>query len=173
MFCSIYKWLISQALDSGKPAKSLIRRHLRRCASCREFALFSESLDERSAQDIREILKGYDEALDKKIFLKLSKSPEQKESRSRKPVLIPAVAAASAVLVITISIIWLTAPKSSQPNLLKSIYEIDINQTSLEKRIVNIESPLEEEIKGLRETLNSTAKFLVSCLEQGIGEVPY
>ncbi len=173
MFCSIYKWLISQALESGKPAASLVRRHLRRCASCREFALFSDSLEKRSAQDLNEVLKGYDEALDKKILLKLSKSPEQEESRSRKPVLIPSVAAAAALLVLTISIIWLTAPKSSQPNLLESIYEFDINQTSLENKIVSIESPLVEEIKGLRETLNSTAKFLVSCLEQGIGEEPY
>ena len=80
MFCSIYKWFISQALESRKPVTNLVRRHLRSCASCREFAVFSDSLGERSAQDISEILKGYDDTLDKQILLKLSKSPEQEES---------------------------------------------------------------------------------------------
>lgn len=173
MFCSIYKWFISQALDSGKPFSSLVSRHLRRCTACREFAQFSESLQQRSVQDTDDILKGYDKTLDEKIISGLSKNPEPREISARKPVFIPVVAAASAVLIITISVIWLTAPKSSQLDPLKTIYEFDINQASLENKLASIESPLQEEIKGLRQTLNSTAKFLVSCLEYGIGEEPY
>lgn len=172
MFCPLYKWFISQAADSGKPVSGLLRRHLRRCASCQEFAQFSESLPQRSAQDTGDILKGHDGALDEKIKSGLSKASESRKPSAGKPVLIPVVVAASALLIITISIIWLTTPKSSPLDPLKTIYDFDINQASLEKKIVSIESPLEEEIQGLKQTLSSTAKFLVSSLEQGIGEVP-
>jgi hypothetical protein len=81
--------------------------------------------------------------------------------------------AASAVIIITVGIILLTTPKSSPLDPLKAVYEFDISQASLEKKIVTIESPLEEEYQGLRQTLSSTANFLISCLEQSIGEVPY
>lgn len=171
MFCSLYKWFISRAVDSGKPVSGFVGRHLRGCAACREFAEFSESIIQRSVQDTADILKGHDGALDEKIISRLSKSPEPKEESTRKPVFYPAAAAVSAVLIIAIIIILLTTPESRSLDPLRAIYEFDINQASLEKKIVAIESPLEEEINGLREALNSTAKFLVSCLEQGIGEV--
>jgi len=173
MFCTLYKWLISQAVDSGKPVSGLVRRHLRGCAACREYAQFSQSINQRSAQDIGDILKAHDGALDEKIISGLSKAPESRTPSARKPVLIPAVAAASALFIIAISIILLTIPKSSPFDPLKAIYEFDISQASLEKKIETIESPLEEEFQGLKQSLNSTAKFLISCLEQGIGDIPY
>ncbi len=172
MFCSVYKWFISQAVDSGKPVSGLVRRHLRGCAACQEFAQFSESIMKRIAQDTGDILKGHDGALDKKIISGLSRPPESRAPAARRPILIPAVAAASAII-ITVGIILLTTPKPSPLDPLKAVYEFDISQASLEKRIVNIESPLEEEFQGLRQTLSSTANFLISCLEQSVGEIPY
>ena len=37
MICACYRWLISSSLDSGTPPGRLLRRHLGRCAACREF----------------------------------------------------------------------------------------------------------------------------------------
>jgi hypothetical protein len=172
MFCSLYKWFISHAQDSGKPISGLVRRHLRGCSACREFVRASESIIQKSTQDTAAILKGHDRALDEKIISGLSKAPPSKRPSARKPVLIPAVAAASAVIIITIGIILFTSPQSSPLDPLQAIYGFDINQTSLEEKIVSIESPLEEEFQSLRQTLSSTATFLISCLEQSTGEIP-
>ena len=173
MFCLMYKWFISRAVDSGKPVFPLVRRHLRGCSACREFAQVSESIIQRSAQDTADILEGHDSALDEKIISGLSKAPATKTPSARKSVLIPSVAAASAVILITIGVILLSSPQSSPLDSLRAVYAFDIDQASLEEKMVAIESPLTEEFQGLRQTMNSTAKFLISCLEQGIGEVPY
>lgn len=37
MRCTIYQWLISGALDGGKPLGRSTRRHLERCERCRRF----------------------------------------------------------------------------------------------------------------------------------------
>ncbi|MDD4870495.1 MAG: hypothetical protein PHR77_08030 [Kiritimatiellae bacterium] len=37
MICSIIKWMISQSLDSESPLPAIIKRHIERCESCREF----------------------------------------------------------------------------------------------------------------------------------------
>ncbi len=76
MFCSIYKWFISRSQDLEKPLAGPVGRHLHRCASCREYAEFCESLKNRSAQDIAGYLDDYNGALNEKIVSALDTRPE-------------------------------------------------------------------------------------------------
>ena len=100
MFCSVYKWLISQALDSGKNVSKPVSRHLRHCSSCREFAAFCGELKEKATQEKIDFLDKADEALNKKIISSLAKDTATSEAISRKPFLRPVLAAASMALII-------------------------------------------------------------------------
>ncbi|MGB7294871.1 MAG: hypothetical protein WBC70_04715, partial [Candidatus Aminicenantales bacterium] len=51
MWCFIHRWEISRAIDSGKPPAALTRRHLEKCASCRDFSRLSEEIGKRLAAD--------------------------------------------------------------------------------------------------------------------------
>ena len=170
MFCSIYKWYISLALDSGKPLGGLAGRHIRRCASCREFARFSESLENRCVKDVPGFLDSYNEELDKKIISSLAAQPSPKSPPRRKPALVPVLAAASALLIISIGIVWLVLPSSNKITPLNQLSQLGISRTSFENALVKIDSPFEEELVELKQTLKSTADFLLSRVDIKIGE---
>ncbi|MFB0564344.1 MAG: hypothetical protein ACETWK_01530 [Candidatus Aminicenantaceae bacterium] len=170
MFCSVYKWLISQSLDSGKPFSVPVRRHLRHCTSCQEFAQFSESLEHRCVQDIQDFLKDYNEALKGKIISVLDTTPEPRKVPARKPILVPVLASVIVLLIVAISIIFLTVSTSKNVAPLNYLSELDITQTSLEDAVVKIESPYQGEILELRKSINSTTDYIRSCLDFKIGE---
>lgn len=168
MFCSINKWLISRSLDSGKPIPDPVERHLQRCASCQEFVRFCESLKQRCVQDRPDFLKIHNESLKEKILSSLDKIPAR-SVKARKPLLVPLVTAASLLLAISISIIWLRAPDSRQLLPMNQLFGFDLAKTSIEDTLVKIESPLEEEIFELRETMKSATEFLLARLDPNIG----
>lgn len=170
MFCSIYKWYISRALDSGKPLSGAAGRHIRRCASCREFAQFSESLENKCVKDVPGFLDGYNEELNEKIISVLATQPEPKSPPRRKPALIPVLASASALLVISIGIVWLVLPSSDEITPLNQLSQLGISKTSFENVLVKIDSPFEEELIELKQTLKSTTDFLLSRVDIKIGE---
>lgn len=170
MFCSIYKWYISRALDSGKPLPNTVGRHIRRCASCREFAQFSESLKNRCVKDVPGFLDSYKEELNEKIISVLATQPEPKSAPRRKPALVPVLAAASALLVISIGIVWLVLPSSNKITPLNQLSQLGISKTSFENVLVKVDSPFEEELVELKQTLQSTAGFLLSRVDIKIGE---
>jgi hypothetical protein len=179
MFCSVYKWYISRSLDSGKSLPGLVSRHIRRCASCRQFAQFSESLENRLVKDVPGFLDGYDKSLNEKNISTLTKHPHPKRAPKRRPALIPVLAAASAVLVISIVIVWLVLPSSDRITPLNQLAQLRISKTSFENALVKIDSPYEEELTELKQTLKATADFLLSRVDIKIGErekspkVPY
>ncbi len=178
MLCSMHKWLISRAVDSKKQIPAFTKRHLGRCDSCRKFTQLCGSLKQRFAHDTTAILKGYNKAIDQKI---ISALPEIKESRStlsrqgvgpnlfsKRTFLVPSLVAASLVLVISISILFLTLPRSSEVNSLANMS--DLFKRAYPVRILEkAESPLEKEYTELKETIESTAKFLISRLDVRLG----
>ncbi len=52
MKCSMIKWLISNALDSGKDFPAMVKRHLASCSSCRTFAAVSDEIGIALSQDV-------------------------------------------------------------------------------------------------------------------------
>lgn len=176
MFCTVYKWLISQAADSGKPLSGFVKNHTQRCDSCREFAQICESLKPKFAQDKHAILKNYDEALSKKIISALPKERASESGRpriprkflARRPVLVPSLAAAFLVVAISASIIFIAVHRSKNMGPFGHPSEL-VNAASPEVLLAKAESPLETEYQELKKTLNTTTKFLRSCLDFHIG----
>jgi len=179
MFCSIHKLLISRAVDSKKQIPAFTKRHLGWCDSCQEFAQLCGSLKQRFTHDTSAILKGYNKAIDQKV---ISALPEIKESRStlsrpglvsnlfsKRTFLVPSLVAASLVMVISISILFLTLPRSKEVNSLANISDI-FNRAHPALILEKAESPLEKEYIELKETIESTAKFLISRLDVRLGQ---
>jgi hypothetical protein len=179
MFCSIYKWKISQAMDSGKPASGKVHRHLAKCDSCREYAELCTSLKPKFTQDKQAILENFDESLNTKIMAGIPEKPEPElgtrgRTRSpkrlfRKPALIPSLAAAFTVLAISIGIIFLALPRSEQAPSLGQISTL-ISAASPEEVLSKVESPLEKEYTELKRAFESTGRYLISSLDFSIGQ---
>ena len=177
MFCSIYKWKISQAMDSGKPTAGMVQKHMAKCASCQEYAQLCASLKPRFAQDKQDILRDFDPGLNKKIMAAIpEKSELGPEPRHKvrtpwhsiqRPALIPSLTAALAVLAISISLLFLLPRSEQTPELgqISSLVSAASPQTVLSK----VESPLEKEYTELKRTLESTSKFLISSIDFRIG----
>ncbi len=170
MFCPIYKWKISQAMDSGKPTSRKVQRHMRRCDSCREYAELCTSLKPKFTQDKKAILEDFDESLNKKIMMAIPGRTELgTEPRRKTLALIPSLAAAITVLVISVSIIFLTLPRSKQMPPLGPISTL-VSAASPENVLLKVESPLEKEYTELKRTFESTSKFLISSFDFRIGQ---
>lgn len=176
MFCTVYKWLISQAADSEKPISSFVKNHAHRCDSCREFAQLCESLKPKLSKDKHVILKKTDEALNKKIISALSKEKAALSGRqgtvrtylAQKPTLVASLAAACLVLVISLSIIFIVIPLSRDTSSIGRPSEL-VSATSPRALLVKAESPLEKEYLGLKKTFNTTTEYLRSVLDFHIG----
>ena len=179
MFCSIYKWKISQAMDSGKPTSSNVQRHISKCETCREYAELCTSLKPKFAQDKHAILEEFDEGLNKKIMAAIPEAaermpePERTASSPKRPfrrlALIPSLAAAISVLAISISIFFFVLPRGEQSPSLGQISNL-VSAASPENVLLNMESPLEKEYAELKRTFESTGKFLISSFEFKLGQ---
>ena len=170
MFCPLYKWHISQALDSGKPIAGLVKRHIRRCASCREFAHFCESLRQRLDHDKLDLIKSFNKRVDEKIIASLDKKPEPRTVPHRKAILVPVVTATLLIMAVALGIILLKTPQSNEIRPLTRLPAFNIPEAPLESVLAKIESPMDEEINNLKQTVKSTGEYLISCLDFNIGE---
>jgi hypothetical protein len=177
MFCTIYKWLISQATNSGKPLSGRLLRHTHRCSTCHEFARFCGSLKTKLAQDKQDILDDHDKVLDQKVISEVHKEltsipgrqAEPRKKTAQRPALVPILAAAFLILAVSMSIIFLTVPRSEKEISLGRISEL-VSAASPEDILGKLESPLEREYLELKQTLDSTTKFLLSSFNYHIGQ---
>lgn len=172
MFCSIYKWLISQALDSGKPLSKSLSRHLNRCTSCREFVNLHRSLEEMNIKDLPCLPEERERAIAAKIISALNRSPEEEKAPTRRAVLLPVFVSALVLVAIATSIYFLAVPRSGPGYLLDSFAEIDGTISSFEDRLERMGFPLEAEYADLKQTMKSTTEFFASYLDIKIGQGP-
>ena len=170
MFCSIYKWFISQAKDSGKPIAASVNRHIQRCASCRGFVDLHESLMEASAKDLPCLPDEKESALATKIISALDRKAESGKAPARRPVLIPVFVSSLVLMAVAIGLYFLTVPQPSSAHLLNSLSEIDNTISSFEERLEKINSPLDAEYADLKQTMRSTTEFIASYLDVKIGQ---
>lgn len=176
MFCFIYKWYISRALDLGKGLPGFVTRHLRDCSACREFSRLSQTLDRGLVQDASQFLqKGHrndPDPLSEKIIAALPARPLPLRAKKRHflPALFPAPVLAAAVIVaaVSIGIIFLTNPANvpgPAQNLINGLTELGIGKTSLPDIAGRVESPIETEILELKQSVDSAAEFLIANLD--------
>ena len=171
MFCHIYKWLISKAWDKEKSSSGFLDRHLRRCASCREYARFLESIHHRFAQDTHDFLTPSHPALNEKIISALDKDIKHKtlNKKATRPIMLPAIAASLLVLIIMVGLIFKVSPFQNRVPAESSFPRLDIPTAPVINFFSEMESPYEKEFLDLKETVKSTAAFLISRLDVNIG----
>ena len=179
MFCSIYKWKISQAMDSGKSTSGKVQKHMSKCESCREYAELCTSLKPKFTQDKNLILQDFDESLNKTIMAAITEKPvpgpeqKRKERASKwqfqRPALIPSLAAVVCVVALSIGILYFALPRAKQTPSLGQISTL-ISAASPENMLSSVESPLEKEYAELKRAFESTGKFLISSFEFRIGQ---
>jgi hypothetical protein len=176
MFCFIYKWIISWALDSGKGLPGIVNRHIGRCSNCREFARVSGLLATRLTRDAPGFLqRNHDtyDTLNIKITSALdTKSPQLTLRRRFNFMPRPALAAALVVLTVAIAVIFQVIPFNAPgpgENSIDDLSDSIIVKNPLQV-IEQVESPIESEIRSLGQSINSAAEFLVSCLDVKIGQ---
>jgi len=177
MFCFIYKWIISWVLDSGKELPGAAKRHIDRCSNCREFARLSGFLAARLTKDASGFLqKNHDtnEWLNIKISSALdTKTPTHSTRKHRfnfmqKPALAAALVLVAVVIAVIFLVIPFTAPTPNGPPLNELSNPVIVKNPL--KVIKQVESPIESEMRSLGNSINSAAKFLVSCLDVKIGQ---
>lgn len=175
MFCFIYRWMISQALDSGKDLAGVVTRHSQHCSACGDFYRLSQSLNHKLVREASGFLGESNDTLNEKIISALGtrSAPRLTKRRIRLP--IPALAAALVVLAVTVGILLQTIPVNvntsrTNKNPLNALTEFDIANISLKEIIGRVESPIESEMLYLKQSITSASEFLISCLDIKIGE---
>ena len=177
MFCFIYKWMISWALDSGKRLPGVMSRHIDRCGNCREFARLSGFLAARLTEDAPGFLQknhDTDDWLNIKISSALdTKTPPQLTRRPRfnfmpKPALATALVLLAVAIAVIFRVIPLTAPAPGGPSINELSKPVTVKNPL--QIIEKVESPIESEMRSLGQSINSAAKFLVSRLDIKIGQ---
>lgn len=173
MLCSIHKWKISRALDSGKPLSRRTEHHLSACESCREFYRTSENLAVRLTADAASLLQEARPGLGARaprMSGELGEVDSPLPSPYRRPRLRPIWAAAVLLTVVGISLIWMVRTRPAPMPRLDPIFTLAGPGSFLESAVEKAESPYDKEFQGLKKTLQSTADYLASRFETRLGD---
>ncbi|MFZ2055498.1 MAG: hypothetical protein WAU81_15015 [Candidatus Aminicenantales bacterium] len=175
MWCFIHKWKISRAIDSGKPPAGLTKRHLERCGSCREFSRLSGELEKRLAGDAAALIGSTDATLAGRVMPNmtagsavesLAPAPSQPKFFRLRPVW---AAAASLVIVVGISLIWILTSHPAKMPPLDPLFKLAGPRAYIESALQKAEAPYQEEVLEFKQALQSTADYLVSRLDVKLG----
>ncbi len=174
MWCSIHKWKISRAVDSGRPLAGRTQRHLRSCVSCHEFAEGCEEMGRRLREDAAALIGGaagasqgerVRSALGERIRAEAPVPARPNIARWR-----PMLAAAVSLIVVGISVVWLVTSRPRQMPRLDPLFSFGSPTVYLENAAQRAESPYQEEIAELEKALKSTADFLRARFDIGLGD---
>lgn len=170
MFCSIYKWNISKALDSEMPFSNRLKHHLEHCKTCREFVDFSESLQKKAVAAKPDLGQGYPTTLPHRIMSSLDTSQKPKSKPGRTRYLIPITTSAALILTISTSVYFLTSPRVATLESLDAMLPLNQAQASLGETLNKLDSPLETEYQSLKYVVESTTEFLISRFDIKLGQ---
>jgi hypothetical protein len=174
MRCRINKWLISRSLDREKSFPRQVRRHIESCATCREFARFSQSLAEKAQRDADVLFEKSPTFRPEDIIAKAEffPTPEEAAWPKRRLFWIPVVSTAAVGLIVAAVIFlhpWAPAGPASFWEQIDTLKKIHLSGRSIEGLAVGAESPLETEYESLKKAVESATKFLLDRLDIGIG----
>lgn len=175
MWCFIHKWKISRAIDSGRPQAGSTKRHLQKCASCREFSRLSGELEARLAADAAALIGSADASLAGRVMpaTAVDGPVESTSLRPRQPRLYRLrpvwAAAASLAVIVGISFIWTVIRHRSGMPPLDLLIQLNGTRAYLESALEKAESPYQEEILELKQAIESTADYLLSRLDANLG----
>jgi hypothetical protein len=171
MKCSIHRWNISRAFDSGEPLGSLTRLHLVHCEACREFFRLAEDTGRRLTDDAALLLGDTLPGLSERVRRAIAAQEEAPSlSRPRSLRLKPVLAAAAALAAVGIGLLWIISSRPAGMPPLDPILGHEAPRAFLESALQKVESPYQEEISELKKTLKSTTDYLVARFDIGLGE---
>lgn len=165
MFCSLFRFMISSAADSGKPIGSMTRRHVLRCAGCRRFHRNCRTLDEDLRSEAA-TLSPASRHLTDQILAGLPRAERRRPPRLAWTAL--AAAACVAVAAWIGSAQWQAElPATSAPTQ----YAISAPRIELVTTWTRVfEAPLLTEAQNLSNNAQSGIRFLVACLDISLPE---
>jgi len=172
MLCFIHKWNISRAFDSGKPLARLTMRHLVRCETCREFSRLGEELGRRLTDDAALLTSGTRPGLEDRVRRAIDTpglASTTYVSQPKRLRLRPVLAAAVAVAVVGVSLIWMVRSRPARMPQLDPLFRLETQRAYLVSALQRAESPYQEEILELKKTLKSTADYLAARFDIGLG----
>lgn len=177
MLCAITKWFISRALDTNKEMPVLFRRHLTKCASCREFVWASRRIETRAARDAGQLMEktpaGLSERIKANVF-QPDDSPQEayKPLKTRSRWLIPmaSTAAAAALLAVILFVQPFQNQKQTPDNKELSLFNSLTRPAEKVKNVsLEVESPYERELETLRKAARSASRYVLDKLDLRIG----
>jgi hypothetical protein len=173
MLCFIHKWNISRAIDSGKPLARLTKGHLVRCETCREFSRLGEEMGRRLTEDAASLAGGARPELDDRMrqaFDEPGLASTTYVSQPKRLRLNPVLAAAVALGIVGVSLIWMVRSRPARMPQLDPLFRLEAPRAYLESALQRAESPYQEEILELKKALKSTADYLVARFDIGLDQ---
>ena len=170
MFCSIYKWNISKALDSEMPFSNRLKHHIEHCSACQEFVDFSESLQKKTVAAKPDLSQGYPTTLPFRIMSSLDTPEKPKSKPGLTHYLVPATTSAALILVVSTSVYFLTSPRNTPLESLDVLLPLNQAQASLGETLNRLDSPLETEYQNLKLAVESTTEYLISRFDIKLGQ---
>lgn len=175
MLCTLSRWLISRAEDTGKALPRFAGRHVRRCRACGEFARTAATLSSRLRTERSAWLaKVPDFAVEMGAEALPSRVAEAGERAPRRSWLslrpLPVAAAAALVLVAGALVLFQAVLKKPAPTVeeraaaLAALKTITSAPEGLQGVIVEAESPLDKERKILEKSVSSAVEYLQARL---------
>ena len=179
MFCWFFRFMISRAADGNTNVSEATRRHIRHCASCREFYQTCQSLGERLTREAAISKAQVSRRLSERIVRAVHGRRTEVHKVGMK--LWTAAAVACVALIVLIGALLLVARQGDQGNgqpdkmanaiaELRSAYEM-VGQDLPAAWPRVIEQPLATEFESLANDTESAARFLFACVAVDISDV--
>lgn len=171
MFCWLYRFMISGALDAGGELSAATQRHIENCGGCRGFHQMCLSLGEGLRREAAR-RDGDDELsadFGRRVLAAVSATRHGRAERFALPIRWwrPALAAACIAVAALIGVLFLTSspnePPVAVPARIDGLYKLmgDGHPTAWAGFV---ERPLADEIENLTQNTESAARFLVACV---------
>jgi hypothetical protein len=173
MKCSIHRWNISRAFDSGEPLSRLTKWHLAHCEACREYCRLVEETGRRLSKDAASLLDDARPGLNEKLRLAIDESieiPSPSLPHPARPWLKPVLAAVLFFAVVASGSIWMVRSRPAGMPRLDPLLKLETQKANLVSAMQRAESPYQEEISKLKKTFESTAEYLAGRFDTGLGE---
>ena len=152
MWCSIYQWLISTALDGDKPLGRVTTRHVRHCRRCGQFWRASEAVDRR-------------------LRIDSCAAPPASQSISRSVLPLPRLVGRALLGASALAAIILLAVALRPPDVDPAPLGVPTDFVSAQAVQVFVTAPAEAEMNHLAQDAQDAAKVLLSYLPTNADQI--
>jgi hypothetical protein len=165
MFCWFFKLTISHSYDVNKPVIGITKKHIDKCAECRQFYKICGSLKKTLPEEAKIMGQKYPFISMEKIMQSISESPVTSLTVRNK--FRPVVIAAIIAFVFSLGIVFFPAERyEKNDDFDKAVNEVAGMISFDREGILSelIEEPLDTELQNIIADAESAAYFLLSCV---------